>query len=150
MLTSTFNCSDGAAEYSTFDYSIIRVVPRVEREEFLNVGVLLSCPSQDFLEARIELDRKRAEAFAPWMDCPVIEEHLQSILQICRGGSEAGPIGQLAQRARFHWLVAPRSTMIQFSAVHSGLCGDPQAALDKLFEKMVLPPVEHFQSASTV
>lgn len=127
---------------TTFEYSIIRVVPRVEREEFLNVGVLLSCPFQDFLGARIELDHRRLEAFAPWLDVPFVEEYLRSIVLICHGGNDAGPIGQLAQRARFHWLVAPRSTMIQLSPVHSGICESPQAMLDHLFAKMVLPPLD--------
>lgn len=124
----------------TFDYSIIRVVPRVEREEFMNVGVLLSCPFQDFLEARVELNRQRLAAFAPGADFEEIDEYLQVIPRICAGGDEAGPIGQLPQRARFHWLVAPRSTIIQLSPVHSGLCSMPADALEALFQKMVALP----------
>lgn len=126
----------------TFEYSIIRVVPRVEREEFMNVGVVVSCPFQDFLEARVVLDRQRLATFAPHADLEVIDEHLRLIPLICAGGEEAGPIGQLPQRARFHWLVAPRSTMIQLSPVHSGLCLTPQDALDDLFAKMVALPCD--------
>jgi hypothetical protein len=121
----------------TFDYAIIRVVPRVERQEFLNAGVLVSCPSQDFLEARIELDRHRLQAFAPDADPALVEEYLAVIPQVCRGDDASGPIGRMPQRARFHWLVAPRSTIIQLSPVHSGLCEDPQAALEHLLGTMV-------------
>ncbi|MDF2440368.1 MAG: hypothetical protein JWN98_1352 [Abditibacteriota bacterium] len=136
----------------TFDYAVIRVVPRVERQEFVNVGVLLSCPALDFLQARIELDRPRLAAFAPWLDLESIEEHLQVIRLVCAGGPGSGPIGALPQRARFHWLVAPRSTMIQLSPFHSGLCPHPneslnensqrhpQAILDHLFDTLVCLP----------
>lgn len=127
-------------ERSTFEAAIIRVVPRVEREEFLNVGVLLSCPMHDFLDAKIALNRARLQAFAPTIDADCIEAHLQTIPLICAGGKAAGPIGNLAQRARFYWLTAPRSTMIQCSKVHSGLCENPEIALQKIFEKMVCVP----------
>jgi hypothetical protein len=123
-----------------FDYAIVRVVPRVERGEFLNVGVILFCSTKGFLEARIELDHVRLKAFAPSVDCAVVEEHLAVIPRVCEGGEAAGPIGLLPQRARFHWLVAPRSTVIQVSPVHSGVTEDPRAALDRLFEKLVRPP----------
>jgi len=125
----------------TFESAIIRVVPRVEREEFLNVGALVSCPLLDFLEARVELNRARLQAIAPEMDLDLIEEHLAAIALICEGGEKAGPIGMLAQRARFHWLTAPRSTVIQCSAVHSGLCENPQDALEKIMKKMVQMPI---------
>jgi hypothetical protein len=124
----------------TFDYAIIRVVPRVEREEFLNVGVLLSCPAQDFLQACIEFDRERLQAWAPWLDLALVEEHLNVIPQVCAGGKSAGPIGMMPQRARFHWLVAPRSTIIQLSPVHAGLCEDLDAAMQHLLNTMVRPP----------
>jgi hypothetical protein len=124
----------------TFEVAILRVVPCVERQEFLNVGVLLSCPSHDFLDAQIELDRTRLRAFAPTIDLDLIEEHLQTIPLICAGGEAAGPIGKLAQRARFYWLTAPRSTMIQCSEVHSGLCENPAATLQKIFQKVVKAP----------
>ena len=123
-------------DYNTFEAAIIRVVPRVERQEFLNVGVLLSCPMHDFLDAKIELNRARLQAFAPTIDLDCIEAHLQTIPLICAGGEAAGPIGEMAQRARFYWLTAPRSTMIQCSEVHSGLCKDPEIALHKIFEKL--------------
>ena len=120
-----------------FDYAVIRVVPQVDREEFINAGVIVSCPALHFLEARIELDPRRLAAFAPALDPSEVDKHLEAILITCAGGAGAGPIGQLSQRARFHWLVAPRSTIIQTSPVHSGLCADPEAALDCLFEKTV-------------
>jgi len=121
----------------SFEYSIIRVVPRVEREEFLNAGVLLWCPLQDFLRARIELNHDRLSAFAPAIDIELIEDHLRCISLICAGGGEAGPIGKLSQRERFHWLVAPRSSIIQCSSVHSGLCEHPEKALEDIFVKTV-------------
>lgn len=120
-----------------FDYAIIRVVPQVDREEFINAGVILSCPARQFLDARVELDPARLLAFAPALDPKQVERHLDAILIMCAGGAGAGPIGQMPQRARFHWLVAPRSTIIQTSSVHSGLSADPEAALDCLLERMV-------------
>lgn len=120
-----------------FDYAVIRVVPRVERGEFLNAGVIVFCPTEGFLEARVELDRARLLALAPSADVPLIEKHLAAIPAICRGGSGAGPIGELPQRARFHWLVAPRSTVLQVSPVHSGVGDDLTSCLDRLFEKLV-------------
>ena len=125
-------------ELVSFDYAIVRVTPRVERGEFLNVGVVLCCATKRFLEARIELDHARLSALAPNIDCGLIEEYLSVIPRVCGGGASAGPIGALPQRARFHWIVAPRSTVIQMSPVHTGLCCDLQATLDELFEKMVL------------
>lgn len=123
----------------SYDYAVIRVVPRVDREEFLNVGVILSCPSRDFLDARIHVDAARLRALDATLDLECVERHLATLPLVCRGGSEAGPIGALPARQRFHWLVAPRSTLIQTSAVHAGLCDDPVATLDHLLRKMVLP-----------
>src|SRR5256885_3406017 len=125
---------------STFDYAVVRVVPRVDRGEFLNAGVILFCSTRAFLESRIELDQARLKMLAPSIDVAVVESYLESIPKICAGGGEAGSIGSLPQRARFHWLVAPRSTVIQMSDVHSGVHEDPQTALDNLFEKLVLRP----------
>ena len=122
---------------STFDYAVIRVVPRVEREEFINAGVIVSCPSQHFLKALIELNPQRLAALDPTLDPQTIESYLNTIPVICAGGAEAGRISQLPQRSRFHWLVATRSTIVQTSPVHSGLCGDPQQVLEDLLEKMV-------------
>ncbi|HEX8235763.1 MAG TPA: DUF3037 domain-containing protein [Abditibacteriaceae bacterium] len=125
----------------TFDYAIVRVVPRVERGEFLNAGVLFFCSFHRFLKARIELDAQRLQAFAPTLDPALLDEYLNTVQLVCTGGAGAGPIGQMEQRARFHWLVAPRSTIIQTSPAHSGLCHDPEAALEQLLDKMVRPPV---------
>ena len=120
-----------------YDYAIVRVVPRVERQEFINAGVILSCQTKDFLEARIELDEKRLRALAPDVDLQMVRDNLESIPLICLGGPQAGAIGMLSQRERFHWLVAPRSTIIQTSAVHTGQCADPKAALEHLLATMV-------------
>ena len=122
---------------SSYDYAIVRVVPRVEREEFINVGVILSCPAQDFLGARIELDERRLLALDASVDLEAVRTHLASIPLVCAGGPDAGPIGKLSPRERFHWLVAPRSTIIQTSPVHSGRCQDPAAALDHLVRTSV-------------
>jgi Protein of unknown function (DUF3037) len=124
-------------EPNSFDYSIIRVVPRVERGEQINAGILLYCRARDFLGARIELDRERLRVLAPELEADLVESHLQSILRICEGGAEAGPIGQLSQSERFHWLVSPRSTVIQLSAAHSGLCDEPAATLEHLMDVLV-------------
>jgi hypothetical protein len=127
-------------ERCTYDYAVLRVVPRVERGEFVNVGVVVSCPAKRFLEARIELDEARLRALDPAADLESIRAHLASIPAICAGGKAAGPIGQLTQRERFHWLVAPRSTMIQTSPAHTGCCTDPGAVLEHLLDTMVRPP----------
>jgi hypothetical protein len=121
----------------TYDYAIIRVVPRVERGEAINVGVILSCPALDFLDARIELDPSRLLALDPSADIEATRAHLEMIPRVCRGGADAGPIGELPQRSRFHWLVSPRSTIIQLSPVHTGRTSDPEKALERLLETMV-------------
>lgn len=120
-----------------FDYAFIRVVPHVEREEFINVGVILYCAELRFLDTRIHLDAERLSAFAPDVDIAMVQDQLAVIPAICAGGAEAGPIGLLSQAERYHWLVAPRSTTIQMSPAHGGVLTDPQAELDDLFEKMV-------------
>lgn len=120
-----------------YDYAVVRVVPKVDREEFINAGVIVSCPELSFLEARIKLNEARLLALDPSVDLDVIRQHLASIPTICRGGDDAGSIGRLPQRQRFHWLVAPRSTVIQTSPVHTGRCSDPAAALDHLVATMV-------------
>jgi len=121
----------------TYDYAIIRLVPRVERGELINVGVILSCPASDFLEARIELDAARLLALDPSLDIEAARAHLEMIPRVCAGGADAGPIGELPQRGRFHWLVSPRSTIIQFSPVHTGRTDDPAKALGRLLDTMV-------------
>lgn len=125
---------------SSFDYAILRVVPRVEREECINAGVLLFCLERDFLQARVEVNEPRLRALWPGTDVELVRAHLEAIPRICAGGPDAGPIARLSLRERFHWLVAPRSTIIQVSAVHSGLCESPERALDDLFRQMVLVP----------
>ena len=124
-------------DHCTYDYAIIRVTPRVEREEFVNVGVIVSCPARDFLEARVELDEQRLKALDSGLDVESIRAHLATIPSICAGGELAGPIGQLSQRERFHWLVAPRSTTIQTSPVHTGWCENPTEVLEHLLNTMV-------------
>ena len=124
-------------EQFRYDYAVIRVVPKVDREEFINAGVILSCPDRSFLEARIKLNESRLLALDPSLDLETVRTHLATIPKICEGGDDAGPIGRLPQRQRFHWLVAPRSTIIQTSPVHTGTCSEPAAALERLVAKMV-------------
>lgn len=123
----------------SFDYAVIRVVPRVDRGELINAGVILFCLQKDFLAARVEVDEARLRALWPGVDVDLVRQHLQAIPRICAGDPDAGPIARLSLRERFHWLVSPRSTMIQISPVHSGLCEHPESALDDLFAKMVRP-----------
>ena len=125
---------------ASYDYAVIRVVPRVEREEFVNVGVIVSCPSRDFLEARIEFEPQRIAALDATLDLEAIRRHLAAIPIICKGGPDAGAIGRLSPRERFHWLVAPRSAAIQTSPAHSGRCDDPEALIEHLIDTMVRPP----------
>lgn len=125
---------------NSFDYAIIRVVPRVERGESLNAGVILFCLKQDFLAARVGVDEARLRSLWPETDLELVRQHLAAIPRICAGAPDGGPIARLSLRERFHWLVSPRSTIIQVSAVHAGLCEDPQRELDELFDRMVLVP----------
>jgi hypothetical protein len=125
---------------SSFDYAILRVVPRVERGEFLNAGVVLFCLERDFLQARVEVDEPRLRALWPGTDLELVRQHLEAIPRICAGAPDGGPIARLTLRERFRWLVAPRSTMLQVSPVHAGLSDDPERALDELFEQMVRVP----------
>jgi hypothetical protein len=127
-------------EHSSFDYAIVRVVPRVERGECINAGVILFCLTKRFLAAKVELDERRLLALAPDVDLELVRGHLEAIPRICAGGRAAGPIGQLPQKERWHWLVAPRSTIIQTSPVHSGLCEEPAQALEHLMDRMVRLP----------
>lgn len=124
-------------DFCTFDYATIRFVPRVEREEFFNVGVILSCPEQKFLESRIFLDEEKLKVFAPTIKAETIRHYLEIIPKICVGGESAGVIGKLTQRERFYWLTAERSTIIQNSPVHTGICTDAEKLLEHLFEKLV-------------
>jgi len=124
------------AEY-TYDYAIVRVVPRVDRGERINVGVILSCADTDFLDARIDVDEAVLRAVDPEIDLAAVRANLDVIPAVCRGGPEAGPIGLLPPRARFRWLVSPRSTIIQPSAVHTGRTTDPAACLAHLMDRIV-------------
>lgn len=124
-------------ETSVCNHAIVRVVPRVEREEFINAGVILFCRTRRFLQARLRLDRERLAALAPELDPALVQAQLDLIPRICAGGQDAGPLAALDQSERFHWLTSPRSTIVQISPVHPGLSDDPQATLDELFAKLV-------------
>jgi hypothetical protein len=125
---------------ASFDYAVLRIVPRVEREEFLNAGVILFCRTRRYLGVHVALDRERLRAFAPWVDPEEVERHLSVISRIGAGDPAGGPVAALPLAGRFHWLVAPRSTMIQPSPVHSGVTPDPEATLERLMQRMVLEP----------
>lgn len=124
-------------EICPFDYAVIRLVPRVEREEFFNVGIIVSCPAQKFLKARIRLSEEKLKAFAPALDAETIRKYLEIIPKICAGDKAAGVIGRLTPRERFYWLTAQRSTIVQTSPVHTGFCTDAGEMLERLFDKMV-------------
>lgn len=123
-----------------FEYAVLRVVPRVERGEFINAGVILYCQDAGFLDARIHLDPERLRALDPRLDPEVVRAHLEAARSICAGGEGAGAVGLLPPGQRFGWLTAPRSTVVQPSPVHTGLADDPEKALDRLLRIMVLPP----------
>jgi hypothetical protein len=124
-------------ELRTYDYAIVRVVPRVERGEFVNAGIIMSCDIERILKARIELDESALLALDAGVDLEVVREALMTIPLICEGGASAGPIGNLSARERFHWLVSPKSTIVQTSPVHTGQCDDPDAALEHLMKRMI-------------
>lgn len=125
-------------EHQLFEYAVIRLVPRVEREEFLNIGVILLCRQQKFLDIRYELSKTRIKAISDEVDIQEIGEYLNAFEKICKGGPNGGPIGQLTLAERFRWLTAARSTLIQTSAVHPGLCINAKESLARLFEQLVL------------
>jgi hypothetical protein len=122
----------------SFDYAVIRIVPRVERAEFINAGVIVFARTLRYLDARAHLDIERLRSLYSDIDLAEIERHLLLIPKICEGGVSAGPIGELPQHERWHWLVSPRSTMIQTSEVHSGICTDPAEELEHLMKSLVL------------
>jgi hypothetical protein len=124
----------------TYDYAIVRVVPHVERGEFVNVGAIVSSDERGYLRAAFDVDEARLLALDPDLDLSVFRAALAAIAAICEGGDAAGPIGRMPLRERFHWLVAPRSTSIQTSAVHTGRCDDLDATLERLLDRMVRPP----------
>ena len=127
---------------NSYDYAIIRVVPGVERGECINVGIILYCPTRRFLGALTHVDSERLRVLAPQLDMPAMQQQLEHFVQICYGGEKSGPIGHLSQSERFHWLVSPRSTIIQTSPVHAGICSDPEEALQHLLKKLVLLEIE--------
>ncbi len=123
-----------------FQYAVLRVVPQIERGEFVNVGVIVFCRTRRFLEARVALDPRRFEAFSPGLDLDAIAAHLGARVRIAAGDQDAGPVAALPQSERFHWLAAPSSTVIQASPTHSGLCDDPAQTLERLMRTLVLTP----------
>ena len=121
-----------------FEYAVIRVVPRVEREEFINVGIILFCAKQKFLKAVICLNEDKLLALAPCMEIHFLNDNLNAIIKICEGGKHAGPIGLLDNASRFRWLTATRSTVVQASKVHPGFCEDAEETLQKLVQQLVV------------
>jgi len=124
----------------TYDYAVIRIVPRVEREEFINVGVIVSCPGARHLRAAIEIDQARLHAFAPTLELEAVRPWLEAMVAICRGDASAGPVAQLPPRARFHFLTARRSAVVQVSPTHVGRTADPDQIVEHLLERMVRVP----------
>lgn len=125
-------------EMHLFEYAVIRVMPRVEREEFLNVGVIVYCRSQGFLQTKFALNEARLRAFSTDLDIQELTERLRAFERICAGRAQGGPIGQLSIAERFRWLTATRSTVVQTSPVHPGLCVDAGETLNRLFTQLVL------------
>lgn len=125
-------------EVYLFEYAVLRIVPRVEREEFLNTGVILYCKDLRFLQSVITMDNNRILTICPLLDLPEIAAHLLAFEQIILGNANGGPIAKLDMASRFRWLTATRSTVIQSSKVHPGLCADPQVTLQKLHAQLVL------------
>jgi hypothetical protein len=131
---------------TSFDYAILRVVPRVDREEFVNAGVILFCLAHNYLAARICVDQQRLRALWPGLDIDLVRQRLEAIPKLCDGTATGSPIAGLTRRQRFHWLTAPKSTIIQVSPVHSGLCESPEQALADLFRLHVYTcPAESIQ-----
>ncbi|MEJ6980229.1 DUF3037 domain-containing protein [Pedobacter sp. P351] len=125
-------------EKHLFEYAVVRVVPRVEREEFLNVGVILYCPKQKFLKFKFNLDEDRLRAFSAEIDIQELKENLNALGLISIGDSKSGPIAKLDLASRFRWLTATRSTVVQSSKVHPGLCNEADKTLEKLYQSLVL------------
>ena len=124
-------------ERTLYEYAVIRVLPRVDREEFINVGVIVYCQSLDFLRAECSINEDRLSSFAAGSDLTEVEEHLRSVCRICSGADGSGPIGKMSLGERFRWLTAPRSTVVQTSAVHTGFTNDPEETLRKLVQRLV-------------
>lgn len=124
-------------ERHLYDYAVIRVLPRVEREEFINVGVILHCRSLNYLKASCDVNEDRLSSFAGDADLTEVREHLGSLCKVCSGSEDSGPIGKMTLGERFRWLTAPRSTVVQTSAVHTGFTTDPEATLERLLAQLV-------------
>ena len=122
---------------ASFDYAVLRVVPRVERQEFINIGVIVFCLEHRFLQAKVEVDEARLRALWPGLDVDLVRRHAESVEKICAGDETAGPIASLSQRERFHWLISPRSTVMQTSPVHTGVCTQCEGIVDRLFRQLV-------------
>jgi hypothetical protein len=133
----------------SYSYAVIRVVPRVEREEFLNAGVVLHCPARRYLGARVALDEQRLLQLFPEVDLDTVERHLRLFDSLCAGEAAAGPLAKLSASERFHWAVAPRSTIVQISPVHAGLTHDPAAELEHLVDVLVRAPAGSGAAASS-
>jgi hypothetical protein len=129
----------------SYDYAILRVVPCAERGEFVNVGVILHSSEHAFLKSRIHLDPMRLTALYPDLDLDLVKPHLEAFPKVCDGDPTAGPIAQLSRRERFHWLVSPRSTIIQLSPVHSGITSSPEATFEELFQRLVVLQVANLR-----
>lgn len=124
-------------EHHLFEYAVIRIVPRVEREEFINVGVVLFCKKHQFLQVKYVVDAQRLQVFCPVLDVPAVEAYLAGFEKVCKGDADGGPISKLDIASRFRWLTANRSTVLQTSKVHPGLCTNPEKKLNQLFEELV-------------
>jgi hypothetical protein len=127
---------------ASFDYALLRVVPRVERQEFINAGVVVYCPEMRYLAARIRLDAARLKALWPDADVALVEDHLRAVERICLGVENAGPIARLSLGERFHWITSPRSTIIQPSPVHTGVCDSTDTLLDRLEAQFLSQPAD--------
>jgi hypothetical protein len=130
----------GSPEHDAFQYAIWRVVPSVERGEALNAGVVVYCRRRQFLSARILVDENRLRALSPELDVAAVRTHLEGMVRVADGDPAGGAIAHLPQSERFGWLTAASSTIVQPSPIHTGLCADPQAVLDRLFARLVAGP----------
>lgn len=124
-------------EKQLFEYAVIRVVPRADREEFMNVGVIVYCAAKKFLQLKYVLDEEKLRALSSELDLGALKKQLQAFEWICLGLNEGGPIAKLPTASRFRWLTATRSTIVQVSPVHAGFCSKPEEAVEKLYAQMV-------------
>lgn len=122
---------------ASYDYAVLRVVPQVERQEFVNIGVIVLCRERRYLAARVHIDEERLRALWPRLDVDAVRQHAEAVVRICEGDPAAGPIAGLSQSERFHWLTSPRSTVMQPSPVHTGICAETGELLEKLYGRFV-------------